>query len=358
MSGELQLLTASRLKAYRRCARYHEIRYERGYRVLVEDQALRLGSLFHVGLEAWWNFIRECGPHDNALRAALAAVRATSPLPDPFLLARVEVLLEGYHGWWLDEAGAYEVLVVEAQFETELINPLTGAPSKTYRLAGKIDVIVRERATGRVLLIEHKSSSEDIGVGTPYQRRLRLDGQISTYFAGGAALGHDIAGCIYDVARKPAIQPSQVPLVDADGAKIVNGPDGQRVRTKDGKKWRESASAADGYVLQTRPETVDEFRARLREVLAAEPEKYFQRIPIVRLEEELLQHRLDMWAIAETLRDRRRAHQPKNVDACMSYGRPCSFLDICSGSASLDDVTRFVRDENPHVELQPAASAA
>jgi hypothetical protein len=50
----MQLITASRLKAYRRCQRYHQIRFEFGYRPAVEREVLHFGSLGHHGLEAWY----------------------------------------------------------------------------------------------------------------------------------------------------------------------------------------------------------------------------------------------------------------------------------------------------------------
>jgi hypothetical protein len=69
-----------------------------------------------------------------------------------------------------------------------LINPATGRASQTRQLGGKLDVLVRDQDS-RALIIEHKTSSEDLGPGSDYWRRLRMDPQISTYFVGARALG-------------------------------------------------------------------------------------------------------------------------------------------------------------------------
>jgi len=250
------------------------------------------------------------------------------------------------------------VVGVEVEFATELRNPNTGAASRTWRLGGKIDAIVRDTRDGRVLLVEHKTSSEDITPGSDYWKRLRMDGQVSVYFAGARqALGIDVAGCLYDVLLKPAQRPGQVPLVDADGVKIVHDASGQRVKTKDGKKWRESASTAEGFVLQTRPETPEEFRARLVEAMAADPVKYFARGEVVRLEAEMDEALFDIWQTGQQLREAQLAQRcPRNPDACVRYGKTCEFFDVCTGAASLDDPTRFTRSTNVHPELAGAAA--
>lgn len=269
---------------------------------------------------------------------------------DPFDLARAETMLVGYSARWYDEP--YEVLAVEAEFNAPLRNPQTGAESRTFRLGGKIDVIVRDRRDDRVLNVEHKSSSEDITAGSFYWRRLTLNTQISTYVVGARELGHEINGTLFDVLGKPQLRPSDVPLVDDSGVKIVLDAGGVRVRTKDGKKWRETADSAQGYVLQTRPETVDEFRARLELAIAEEPERYYRRGIVVRLEDEEREAAYDAWQTATIIRESRAAGRfPRNPDSCQQYGSPCAYFPVCSKQASLDDASRYVRDERLHSEL-------
>jgi hypothetical protein len=271
---------------------------------------------------------------------------------DPFELARAEVLLIGYDARWADDMGRYEVLDVEAEFAAPLVNPLTRAASRTWRLGGKLDVAVRERDSGREGIVEHKTSSDDITPGSEYWRRLQMDGQVSIYFAGAKALGLDPQFCLYDVLAKPRQRPSAIPLTDETGAKIVLGPDGARVRTKDGKKWRETADAAQGYVLQTRPETADEYRARLLEAIASDPAAWFQRGEVVRLEAELDEAMHDIWQLGRQIRENDIAGRfPRNPDACVRFGQTCAFFDVCTGTGSLEDEARFRRARFIHPEL-------
>ena len=86
----MNLLTNSSLKCYRRCPRLYRLRYEQGYRAAVEAQALRFGSLIHVGLEAWY-------VSGGDLEMSLRALDGEA---DPFDLVRAQIMIEGYHHRW------------------------------------------------------------------------------------------------------------------------------------------------------------------------------------------------------------------------------------------------------------------
>jgi len=351
----LRVLTNSEMKARRRCARYHHLRYNLGYRPLEDGEALTFGTLVHAGLETWWAWhMGATADCDAALEASLWRMRAESS--DSFVLARAEALLAGYHVRWADEMARYEVLGVELEFRAPLINPETGAASRTFQLGGKLDALVRERESGRVIIVEHKTASDDVSTGSTYWRRLRLDSQISCYFAGAEAMGFTPAACLYDVLGKPAQRPLAIALVE-DGAKVVLDANGARVRTKDGKKWRETGDAALGYIVQTRPETVDEYKERLVAAIATDPDRYYQRGEVVRLEEEIRDHAFDIWAIGRAIADDLRTERaPKNSDSCTAFGRECPYFPVCTGAGSLDDAAFFERVDNVHQELQGDAA--
>jgi hypothetical protein len=334
MTRHLTVVTNSQLTTFRRCQREHHYAYQLGYRTHEDAEALRFGTLWHRALEQWWL--------GRGLDAALDA--ATTGAIDAFEAARARVLLRGYDARWGCEKHA--VVGVEREFYAPLLNPETGAPSKTYELGGKLDVLLLDR------FVEHKTTSEDIGLGSIYWRRLLLDPQVSTYYAGAKALGHEVRSCLYDVVRKPLLRPSKaVPELDTNGARIVlDRETGQRARTKNGKKWRESGG--EGLKLATREETVDEYEARLTEEVAANPDKYYQRGEVVRLEADEYDAALDRWQLTQAMRESARlGRYPRNPDACLRYGSVCRFFDVCSGVASLDDPARFHRLENVHSEL-------
>jgi hypothetical protein len=314
-----QLLTHSRLRAVRSCQRLHHLSYNLGYRAVQEQEALRFGSLIHKGLEAWFT-----AAPDARLPAALDAINS-SPA-DPFDLARATVLLCGYDERWGGEA--FETLAVEVQFRAPLVNPQTGRASLTFDLAGKLDAVVRKE--GRVLLFEHKTSSEEIGVGSDYWKRLRMDGQVSLYFDGAASLGFDVEGCTYDVLRKPGLKPYKATPAD------------QRKFTKDGRLYA-NQHAED--------ETPAEFQARLVEAVAEDPSRYYQRGEVTRLEAELDEARLDRWDLARQIREAQLAGRyPRNVEACVRFGT-CQFFPACTGEASLEDPSLFHKLAVLHPEL-------
>lgn len=308
----LPLLTASRMKDARACLRLDHYKYDLHLRPVADDtEPLTTGKISHVGLESWWKA--------SALRLeeAIAAIRAQAG--DEYIKARVEAMLVGYDMRWLSAMERYEVLAVEREFRTPLVNPETGRPSRTFDVAGKIDAIVRERNSDRVLLVEHKTASEDITPGSIYWRRLRMDSQVSIYFGGAKAFGFDVAGCLYDVLGKPKNRPLQA------------------------------------NTRRDEPESPEAFRARLIDSIAAAPDAYYARGEVARTDDDLREADADRWAVAVALRDAQRTQMfPRNPDACMRYGRVCDFFDVCAGSAAIDDPHAFVRIDNPHPELEQA----
>lgn len=322
----LPLLTTSRLKTARRCAREHDLRYNQGITSAEDAAALRIGTGVHLVLEAWWQAER-----DVRLQSALDAL-ASYEWADEYERVRAEALIVGYHTRWDDASDAYDVLGVEAQFRAPLKNPETGGTSRTWELAGKIDVIVRERATGRVLVVEHKTTSEDCSPGSDYLKRLVLDGQVSMYFVGAeTVVGAPVDGCLYDVIRKPGLRPYKAT------------PEDQRKYTKAGALYANQ---------RAEDETPDEFRARLFEAIAEDPVKYYARAEVVRLDGEVGEALFDVWQTARAMRDNElRGFHPRNPDACVRYGRTCEFWPVCAGQASIDDEHLYRRLDDVHPEL-------
>lgn len=337
--GDLQLLTNSRRNSFGACHRKHYFEYELGVRPISDAESLRFGTLIHHGLEAWFLHLWEGS--DSALSHAQAAILANAPQAGADLFVQVTALtmMAGYHRRWIDAGDVREVVAVEQHFEIPLVNPDTMGQSRTFRLAGKIDVIVR-LADGCTVIVEHKTSSEDLAPESRYWTKLAIDGQVSGYYQGAKGLGYDVEGCLYDVLRKPSIRPSQVPVVDADGVKIVLDANGERVRTKDGKKWRETGDTAQGYALQVRPETVEEWGERLAKDIAEQPDKYFRRLEVPRLDADLVEYMGDMWAVGREIAEAQNSGRwPKNPRSCDVYSG-CPYFEVCAGRESID---------NPHV---------
>ena len=320
------LLTNSRAKLARLCPRKEQLQYQLGYRPTEVAEELDFGTLIHAALEAWW--CHALPGIDPELRLVAAAAALDAGTTDPYVKARALVMVQGYHARWVGEA--LEAVAVEAPFRCALINPDTGAESRVWELAGKLDVVARD-AGGELWLVEHKTSSEDLSPGGTYHRRLRMDSQVSIYFDGAASLGHVVRGCVYDVLSKPTQRP------------LKATPPEKRKLTKEGKLYAGQREA---------DETPDEYQARLAEAVLADPSAFYARIEVPRLEAELLEAQRDLWQLAQRLReDVRLKRAPRNPDACTAYGRVCPFFDVCTGMASLADPARFTRLTDVHPEL-------
>lgn len=321
-----ELLTHSRLRAFRKCPRYEFLTYGEAWRAVKEDENLAFGTLWHTGMEAWWNCHKD-SRQDQALAMALAAT-ADRAL-DPFAQIRCEELLRGYDARWGDQD--YTVLDVEREFRAPLINPKTMQPSRTWRLAGKVDVRILNGG-GRLLITEHKTSSEDIRPAADYWLKLQMDHQLSIYTVGAETLGPSPEGCLYDVVYKPAHRP------------LLATPVEDRKYTKKENKLYANQREHD--------ETPDEYRARVREAIEEDPERFFQRREIPRIESQLRDFLQDAWAQGRNMREAYLAGRaPRNPDACFNMGK-CLFWEVCStGMDPAEHPDKFRRAAHPHEEL-------
>ena len=321
------LLTASRVKTFATCARLHHYRYEEGLApVGPEPGALAFGTAIHAGLETWWRTIGEGFPGDAFAAAAERALVSLGDTADDFDAARLVAMLAAYDVRWQRWACSTEVIAVEAEFRAPLRDPVTGKPAKTWRLAGKIDALVR-LADGRVAIVEHKTRSGTAAAGSDYRAALTLDAQVSTYFDGAEALGHPADLCLYDVLVKPTQKPLTATPVEA------------RKYTREGKLYANQREA---------DETADEYRERLIGVISDDPDRYLVHAEIVRLDTERAAHARDLWETVYSIehartRVRAGALPPRNAGACFAHGAPCAFLDLCAGRASADDPHRYRR---------------
>lgn len=340
----MQLLTNSRMTCARECLRKHCLRYEYGLRPEASDMPLRIGSAFHAALES----------ADAGLDVA-EIVRAMSL--DPYECEAVMRLYLAHEWRWGDSR--YDPVATELAFELPLRNPETGAPTPLWNVAGKIDRVVR-LGDGRLAIQEYKTTSSDLSPGSDYWVRLRYDQQISLYFIAARELGYDVSTVIYDVTYRPRLAPKQLPIID-DGAKVVLDAAGARVRTKDGKKWRETADTDLGYVLQTRIETIEEYGERLTNDIVARHEHYFARVEIPRLEVDVEEFRHELWQQQLALRTAQRTgHWFRNSSACVTPTRTCEYLHVCGRTDLATNTPEgFVRLDEIHPELcSPGASPA
>lgn len=307
MSGPLH---ASEATCYLRCPREHQLAY--GLRRVPRQthQALSRGTSVHRCLNAWWG---TCGaladgdlPTDPIARACCLGYQARYSMPH------------------------LEHVRVEVPWEATLGG---------VRCAGTVDAVGFDEH-GDEVIVEHKTTSLDIGPGAIYWRQVAVtDVQVSMYAAAFPG-----ARVLYDVVRKPDLEHSQVPVVDSLGIPVVLDAHGSRVRKTTGDKgWRRTGDKEKGYVLQTRPETDDELVARCLAAMAADPARYFARSYIVRLEHEHEAFTRDLQLVDGM---RRLPMQPRSPRSCYAFGRECGFYPVCWEGRSIDDDTLYT--ENTH----------
>ena len=329
------VLTHSRMSCFRTCPRKHYLRYELGLSQIRDDMPRRVGSVFHALLEA-----------------ADKGIDSTT-MTDELDIYEREVVLAMFDGHlrmhFCDEK-ALTVVASELEFDLPLINPATGAASTVWRFCGKIDRIVQLR-DGRLALMEYKTTSRDFSPGAEYWQHLHMDQQLSIYVIAARELGYNVETVLYDVTRRPALRPCQIPIV-ADGAKVVLDSYGARVRTKDGKKWRETGDSVMGYTLQTVLEAPHEFAIRVREDIKNRPEHYYARIEIARLEQDIEECRAELWQQQQAIRQaQNEGRWYRNPNAC--YGlSSCDYLPICMRK-NLEGYTPegYVKSANINPEL-------
>ena len=93
------LAAGSSVAPGRRCLRYHDLAYNKGYRGMRDAIYLRVGDVFHAGQEAWWNGWQL--PSEPRLAGALAAIQEAAQSEknqlDAFDLVKVgEQALDAY----------------------------------------------------------------------------------------------------------------------------------------------------------------------------------------------------------------------------------------------------------------------
>lgn len=168
--------------------------------------------------------------------------------------------------------------------------------------------------TPGLYVLERKTTSEDLDFGSVFWRRLLFDSQPSTYVRAARELGHDVQGVLYDVLKKPTL------------------------RLKKG-------------------ETPEAFRDRIiAEQYTKEPERFFARKEVVRLDHELDLADAETWAYAEQIHEaRKRGRWPRNVDACFSYNSACEYLPICTGEEDERSPRYRVSPREPRVRLSKSS---
>jgi hypothetical protein len=266
---------------------------------------------------------------DFPLQAALEVMAPSLRNPDAgqrLIAAKCLGLMLGYDHRWRN--APYQIMDVECVLTSDLYNPETGRKSRSFILGGKLDVRALEKATLAKVLFDHKTCSQDIAdPNAPYWRQLVIEGQVDHYMSLEWLNGNKVDAAVWDVLRKPGISPRILSKADAKEV-LATGKYFDYELDKDDK---------DMFAEESR-ETAPMYAARLaRDSSEERPEWYFQRRQVPRLDAEVRDYMQEVWGHGQDILVARSNNRwPRNSGACMLYGTPCKFLNVCSGYDTID----------------------
>ncbi|MCE9636101.1 MAG: PD-(D/E)XK nuclease family protein [Planctomycetes bacterium] len=331
--SERSVTTYTMWSLFRNCRKAAQWRYVLDLVPLERDRNLAFGSLAHECLEIWHRTRDLAAALDHVDRACANRAQHEEQRKTWHLAT---AMLRGYAARYATEP--FEVVALEKKFEGEIVNPATGAASRSFVLQGKVDGIVR--IGNDHFLLEHKTASV---LDSSYLERLWTDFQITLYaYYVEQALGIKIAGVLYNVLVKARLQQSAGETemeFEARRAELI-------AKSKSGK------SSAQRRM----PESDADFQARLAEKYA-EP-AMFHRETLYLSREQFDTLRAELWELTQAYLDaRRRGVFYQNTSYCFQYGRPCPYFALCRSGGSTNVIENFYEKVPPHQELAAAETA-
>jgi hypothetical protein len=288
-----RILTSSEIRTWDTCQkrwwfRYHEeLVPERG------QKALSYGRAVHAGLEAYHSGLDTKEAIQKAMDEAGGTWLAQESV---YVLAEATALVKKYAEHDPVAEMGHTVEATERQFSVPLRTP-SGRRWPSIEFHGKIDLATRD-GHGNLWIWDHKTSATALKV-----QWLPLNDQMGYYYWAASQLGDTPVGIVYDLIRKPSIQPRK-----GEGA--------------------------------------DEWQDRLLADIDTRPDFYFQRAEIVKSVGELWEIEADLWDAAHRIGTGRIRRSP---NACQLMG--CPYTDICTTDSALMRSVGY-KHERAHVELE------
>jgi RecB family exonuclease len=336
-ANDKTLLTYSALNTFRNCPRKYKNRYLDNLRPRERAEALSFGSVIHTAIELWYR----SQDTESRLPDVLAYIDDAfeNRVVDSNLLVQwhlATAMIRGYAERYGTEE--FEIVEVEKEFVGEIRNPDTGRQSQTFRIAGKVDGIVR--CHDGLYLLEHKTAST---VDASYLDKLWTDTQIALYCYNLRELGYPIVGVIYNVLLKSRLKQGKGETQEEYEVRHAE----LAAKNKSGKSTAK----------RQMPETDDEFQARLTEWYSR-PEA-FHREFIYLSEDRLAMLQDEVWEITQQYLDaRRRGKWLLNTSNCFSYQRPCEYLAYCQSGFNPNVADNLYEIALPNEELSRVDSEA
>lgn len=298
-----RIITHSAMEMFRTCRVKWDYRYNKEIDTAEKETSLAFGSAIHKGLEHWFKY----GNAEEAVAAGMAEGAEEGLKSED--LCKIQVMLEKYVEKYATEA--FETIAVEKVFNKPLVNPATGRNSKTFRLSGKVDAVVKME--DGFYILEHKTTSD---INEKYMEALEIKAQTAIYAWALEDECQPMRGVIYDILEKPGIrmttEESEEDFEKRKAALLAKSKTG-----KTSAKRREA-------------ETVDDFMARCREKITDES---FQR-KVIRIDIERKYKELEItW---RTAKDMIRPFIYRSSAACIIFGKVCPYLNLCRANGMVE----------------------
>jgi hypothetical protein len=314
-------------RMFRDCRKACDWRYFQELVPLEKERSLAFGSAIHQCLEMWHKF-RKLDEVLNHIDCAY--INRISNEREKFDWHLAMAMMTAYAQRYPDEK--FEVIALEQKFSGPIINPETGAESRTFILAGKVDGIVKMDSS--YYLLEHKTASQ---IDAGYLDRLWTDFQIILYsWYVEKCLGYKIAGIIYNVLAKAKLKQSQ-------GETEAEFEDRRNELIAKSKNGTSSAK-------RKMPETDEEFHSRLMEKYS-DPQMFHREILYIS-RDQFLELQAELWELSQAMLEaRRRKAFYRNTSYCFQYNRPCAYYALCSSGGNPNLIDNMYERKPPHTEL-------
>jgi len=342
------LTTYSMWRRFRNCRKAHYWRHERQLVPLEINERFFIGSLVHSCLEDFAKHQQSdmgTAANDAYILGIKAKIDAAFANRDTDWSARRNwhmtlAMMEVYSMKYYDDP--YEYVGIEQKFEGDIINPETGAASRTFSLGGKVDAIVRNKRTGLYYLKENKTASK---IDDDYLNRLWCDFQIILYsHYVQKELGITLSGVVYDILGKTTLKQAKEETEE-------------EYETRKAELQAKSKTGKPSTAKRKLGEPDDVFRERLLERYNNPLERMLERKVLVIDQVRFEQLQAELWENGQALLEaRRRGMYYQNTSFCYMYRTECEYLELCRNNGDQGVIDNFFRVEAPNSELREDAN--
>lgn len=318
-------------KSFRNCPRLYWWRYVRCLQRIKKDKHRYFGGVVHDLLR---NYYAGEGSPEEILHQAFPNREGNAQDRAQWHLARA--MMQGYGERYADDQDFEIVKATEMTFSGDIVNPETGATSRSFSLDGKVDMIV-QTANGRYWIFEHKTAQL---IDAAYIEALWTDFQISLYsHYVSSTTAFPIAGIFYNMLGKAKLQQSE----------------GETQEQFEIRRQELIAKSKTGKTSAKRrmPESDEAFSARLAEKYRQPSMFHREAILIPEGRVRMLQSQL--WDLTQSLLEaRRRDAWYQNEDHCYWFRRACEYLPLCRTEDPEPIIANLFEERQPHEELEDA----